>query len=809
MTDKLHMTPELQIIFDDIIRDSSYSSRDLINIYQSDQNFAMFFKEIMLKNEQMKNNIINLRKQHSDMNESDFFRSVVVNHTKSIIEAIKKEYIGILSPEQIDRLNKFQLEITYDEKFEHDITAHSEKNIISINTAYFGKGKSIEEKIVLAMGTMPHELFHFVIQMLKQKELCDERMVYELANGETVKNLGMVGFMLNEGFVEKISSDFCKRNGLFYSINPSYIQYVNLCNYIMRNNSQITEEFLIKNNYEGIFNNFTQDVLERYKQVERTAYINNFSLKMVDGTYRKISTEEIVNSYNQIKDLSNNAVQAYNYHTHTYRSGHGEYCSDKEIVEKARTNGIMQLGFSEHIPNPSLVLPDEDSRMLISEVDGYISSISGLKSAYPDMTILVGYEAEFDPMREAYLGEMRNKVDYMILGQHFVSKGLGQVEAKGNPNYPIEYANMVVKAIESGLFDIVAHPDIFMEFRETMKDEQARQLFEENSIIASQIICEKARDMGIPIEINYGAISKGQMLSDGLAYPHPTFWKVASEIEGLQVIRGIDAHDLSALEELGKENEEISKIEQLVGDKVIKGTYNPAEARKNNPRLQEALNRGQTNALTYETHLVSQIVRGSLSSVEDGLDPESLAISVATTLNGVMQGCVDKANKKDKSMVDEISTISESNDISLKDKKGKLSRKKMAMEETNRVLANQQRTIETAKGNVVNAMNIGCETKPEFANMITQMTEHGTTLNETNKGKLEEHITDFQQSKTKANEHISSKEQSYQLKKVKTESSTSSQNGFINALTLSLIITFVVGVAVGIGYMLYRISIGG
>ena len=71
--------------------------------------------------------------------------------------------------------------------------------------------------------------------------------------------------------------------------------------------------------------------------------------------------------------------------------------------------GISMLGFSEHIPNPNLILPDEDHRMLLSEVDGYIASINKMKQDNPDMTILVGFEAEFDPMKEAFLGEMRDK----------------------------------------------------------------------------------------------------------------------------------------------------------------------------------------------------------------------------------------------------------------------------------------------------------------------------------------------------------------------------------------------------------------
>lgn len=100
----------------------------------------------------------------------------------------------------------------------------------------------------------------------------------------------------------------------------------------------------------------------------------------------------------------NSLGQNFNYHTHTYRSGHSEYASDEEILQVAKSVGISMLGFSEHIPNPNLILPDEDHRMLLFEVDGYIASINKMKQDNPDMTILVGFEAEFDPMKESFLG---------------------------------------------------------------------------------------------------------------------------------------------------------------------------------------------------------------------------------------------------------------------------------------------------------------------------------------------------------------------------------------------------------------------
>lgn len=504
----------------------------------------------------------------------------------------------------------------------------------------------------------------------------------------------------------------------------------------------------------------------------------------------------------------NGLGQNFNYHTHTYRSGHSEYASDEEILQVAKSVGISMLGFSEHIPNPNLILPDEDHRMLLSEVDGYIASINKMKQDNPDMTILVGFEAEFDPMKESFLGEMRDKVDYMILGQHFVTRGLQNVPSKNNPNYPIEYANMVSKAIESGIFDIVAHPDHFMEFRDTIVSEEDRKLFDENSVIASQIICEKARDMGIPIEINLSPALNNKILSDGnLTYPHPTFWQVAQEIDGLQVLKGVDAHDLSAFKNVPQAEHLIGNIEQMVSDKLIQENYNPVIARQNNPKLQEAYTRNQESALTFETHMISQIVNGTLESVEDGLDSESLAIAVCTSLNGVMQSCVDGASQKDKSTVDEISTIADSTTLSSKNKKGKLERKKQVINETNQVLANQQVAIENAKNNVVNAMNIGCESKYEYSNMVTQMTQQQSTKKESQKQRIEEHITSFQYSKTGEKTYTQGMGQVKQLKKENNNHNSSS--GFTDALLLTLIVTFVIGVAVGIGYMLYRISIGG
>ena len=508
------------------------------------------------------------------------------------------------------------------------------------------------------------------------------------------------------------------------------------------------------------------------------------------------------NDMSEKKAKTKEKFQDFNYHTHTYRSGHSEYVNDKEILESARQAGISMLGFSEHVPNTDLELPDEDHRMLLSEVEDYIASINKLKQENMDMTILVGFEAEFDPMKEAFLGEMREKVDYMILGQHFVKNGMQMVPQKGNPNYPLEYAEMICKGIESGLFDIVAHPDCFLEFRDTINDDD-KVTYEENCIKASHIICQKASEMGIPLEINLGNALNNKFLNDGnLGIPHPLFWKIAKGYD-VKVIKGIDAHSLSAFKNLDKGQELITNIEQMVSDKMIKGPYDPVVARQRNSRLQEAYKSHQEETLTYETHLVSQIVNGSLAGVGNEQVPENIAVAMGTSLNGIMQRCIDSAERKGESIVGERSTIADSQELSTKDKKAKLERKKQVINETSQVLANQQRTIENAKNSIVNATNIGCKSKDEYSTIIRQMTQQKSTKSELQKMRIEQNLSSFQSSKNEQKNNSQSIDKPKVMKKTNNNpKNNTSSSGFANIITLSLIVSFVCGALLMIVYML-------
>ena len=411
-----------------------------------------------------------------------------------------------------------------------------------------------------------------------------------------------------------------------------------------------------------------------------------------------------------------------------------------------------------------------------------------------NMTILAGFEAEYDPMKESFLGTMRNKVDYMILGQQYVSRNLNNINGINNPNYPIEYANMVAKGIDSGIFDIVAHPDLFMQFRNSMIDEESKKLFDKNSILASQIICEKSRDMGIPLEVNLGLFSK----DESMAYPSTIFWKVASEIDGLQVLLGIDSHNLNAIKDIDKSLENVSGIIEMLQDKMVSSNYNPVVARENNPKLQEAYNKGQEKALTFETHMINQTLNSICDNLSDNLTPEEIALGISQGLDMTMKDCVRYANAKDKVIVDEITKIGNNPNMPMEEKKIKASRKKKAVEETNQVLKNQQSAIENAKNNVLNSMNIGCQSKEEFVNMATQMIEYGSTAKETHKAKIENQITEFQATKDISNTIVNTK--SPTLVRKQNPDNYNNNSGFANTLAIILVVTFIASFVAVITY---------
>lgn len=226
-----------------------------------------------------------------------------------------------------------------------------------------------------------------------------------------------------------------------------------------------------------------------------------------------------------------------NYHTHTARCGHA--CgSDREYVESAIKAGFKTLGFSEHAPMPFPEdIPEQNltrllsMRMKMHETEGYISSLLALREEYKnDINILIGFEAEyFDCCFDSFIEYISDyPVDYMILGQHFGDPNAENMVYNGvqtrEEQRIVNYVDTVIKAIATGKFSYVAHPDLMFFCR-------SLEIYERE--MTRLINC--ANDHKTPLEINlYG-------MQEVRNYPTLAFWQLASEI-GCDVVIGSDAH---------------------------------------------------------------------------------------------------------------------------------------------------------------------------------------------------------------------------------------------------------------------------
>lgn len=127
-------------------------------------------------------------------------------------------------------------------------------------------------------------------------------------------------------------------------------------------------------------------------------------------------------------------------------------------------------------------------------------------------------------------------LDYLILGQH-CNEHLGHSNYDlSTPKQLLEYAESIAKGCDSHLYDIIAHPDIFM---------FSYKQWDEHCVKAANIIIDAAIRNNMPIELNCGGVKYGQLYyNDSVRYPYPhyEFFKLVKE-KNAQIVLGLDIHD--------------------------------------------------------------------------------------------------------------------------------------------------------------------------------------------------------------------------------------------------------------------------
>jgi histidinol-phosphatase (PHP family) len=230
----------------------------------------------------------------------------------------------------------------------------------------------------------------------------------------------------------------------------------------------------------------------------------------------------------------------FDYHIHESFSSDARGSNVEKYIEIAEQKGIEELAFTTHqiIKGPFSyfgVQPDE--------VQSYIDNIHR-HNENTDVKLLVGLEVDYFLDAEKEIESLVEEYPFdIILGSvHFV--GDYDIGARKDvPSYfsgrslfeaTSEYHEIWCRAVESGLFDIMAHPDYWRRFLYLIRPEPVR--FFEYGLVEDAIDVLISYDVGI--EVN----SAGIRHQHGRQYPIREFLE-ASYNAGLDKITiGSDSH---------------------------------------------------------------------------------------------------------------------------------------------------------------------------------------------------------------------------------------------------------------------------
>jgi histidinol-phosphatase (PHP family) len=225
------------------------------------------------------------------------------------------------------------------------------------------------------------------------------------------------------------------------------------------------------------------------------------------------------------------------YHTHTALCKHASGSVD-DYVRSALERGLDEIGCSEHIPMPDGF--DERHRMTAEEFRRvYLPQVAEAMTTYADqIRVRRGVEADFLPGAEWWIREFlaADEFDYVLGSVHFLGDwGVDDVlfvhkyaENDVNEVYK-RYFEMVRRAAESGLFDIIAHFDLVKKFG-------YRPTIDVSNAVLQALTAIK--DNGLCIEINTSGLRKPV----NEIYPSREILMMIKKME-IPLTLGSDAHD--------------------------------------------------------------------------------------------------------------------------------------------------------------------------------------------------------------------------------------------------------------------------
>ena len=235
-------------------------------------------------------------------------------------------------------------------------------------------------------------------------------------------------------------------------------------------------------------------------------------------------------------------------HTHTDHS-HGKD-SVAAMFAQAKEKKLEILGYSEHSPRPlAYTYSHEYREHLAKTFEEYIRSVRELKKNDQGVTVLLGLELDYLPKETAFMNKARSAwpFDYLIGGIHFLdewgfdskSDDWAQLSMEASFARYEQYFHTVQSLAESGMVNILAHPDIIKIFT---VDRFHIWLDQPGALDLVRVSLESLKKNGLAMEISSAGLRKPCKE----IYPGPKLMAIASDI-GLPITFGSDAHSADAL----------------------------------------------------------------------------------------------------------------------------------------------------------------------------------------------------------------------------------------------------------------------
>lgn len=261
----------------------------------------------------------------------------------------------------------------------------------------------------------------------------------------------------------------------------------------------------------------------------------------------------------------------YHLHTSTSTDGHAtveEYCA------RASELGLAEIAITNHMN-----LRTSNYHLTPATLAEVWADIQRCQLEYPDLTIRLGIEVDyFDDLKDAiaeslpkYADAVGRKLDFVMGSAHvlhgvrFASKKQAHKLLVGADPIPIyhEYFELMIRSVASGLFDIVAHPDLIKRFTGLHSPAVSFDSYREFAVAFVDTLVEF--DVGIEINV------KGLDHPVAETYPSPELlgcYVEACQAAGKEpiIVLGTDAH---RPENLGRNLDVGARLLQQMGISVI------------------------------------------------------------------------------------------------------------------------------------------------------------------------------------------------------------------------------------------------